>query len=266
MDNKNIVRAISTAFFLSSPFLIPPLVQAQESSVSQKLSLGGYSSDGNYGVSENTSFTYIPLTYEISLSPWVVSLTVPYLGLEGPADVFLEAGNIQRTAARSISNTKESGIGDVVLSGSYQFEAVLGDFAFLDFSIQLKLPTADENKSLGTGETDVSYQFDLYKTLNSTTLYSTLGYRKRGRTPLYELQDSSYFSLGAVQQLNDTSAIGLIYDFREAASNSSLEGHELMPFYSWTPDEKWNLLLYTIVGFTDSSADQAFGFQISYSF
>lgn len=259
-------RMIQTALFIAPLMPLSSLAQDPEIPISQKLTLGAYYSNGDYGSDEDTSITYIPLTYEISNFPWIFSISIPFLALEGPGDVFLETGSIGRPNARAASNISEHGVGDVILTGSYQFQPVFNNFAYLDFSLIVKLPVADEARSLGTGETDISVQFDLYKIINSTTFYSILGYRKRGRTPLYDLEDSAYFSLGLMQQLSDRSSVGLVYDFREAASSTGFEGHELMPFYSWMPDEQWNLMLYSIVGFTDSSAKQAFGLQLSYSF
>src|SRR5690606_5927353 len=108
-------------------------------------------------------------------------------------------------------------------------------------------------------------QLDLYKSLGATTLFSTLGYRHRGRTPLYDLRDSLFLSLGLMRTLNERSSLGLLYDYREAASESSAESHELMPFYAWSPARQWNLMVYTILGFTPSSADETLGLQVSYS-
>lgn len=245
-----------------------PPASAQDSfpgSLTHKLTLGAYYGEGDYGAGRDTRIHYLPLSYEVASFPWIASISVPYLGLQGPGDVFLEAGNVGRPGVGANPDISEDGLGDVLLTGTYQFESLLGSFAFVDFSLQVKLPTADESRDLGTGERDVSAQFDIYKAVGEWTLFSTLGYRHRGRTPLYELQDSAYVSLGAMRRLNDSGNLGLLYDFREAASPHAFETHELMPFYSWTPGRRWNLMVYTIVGFTASSADETLGFQLSYT-
>ncbi|MDT8399766.1 MAG: hypothetical protein RQ899_14245 [Pseudomonadales bacterium] len=260
--NKAIV--IAALFFVG---IAPAHLLAQDSGTAvHKLTLGAYYGEGDYGGTQDTEIAYFPLTYEIAKFPWVFSVTAPFLALKGPGDVFLDTGNVARPDARSDTTISEQGLGDVVLSGSYQFQPIFNDFAFVDFSVKLKLPTANEKEELGTGEFDVSYQLDFYQTVASTTWFSNIGYRDRGKTPLYELSDSAYFSLGAMQQITESSSIGLVYDFREAAAKSSVESHELMPFYSWTPASDWTLMFYTIVGFTNSSADRVVGFQLSHTF
>jgi len=237
--------------------------QEETREASHKLIFGTYFSSGKYGADEKTDITYLPLSYELAKFPWVLSVSVPYLGLKGPGDVFLETGNIGR--GETIEPINEKGLGDVFVSASYQFEPILNGWVYVDFSLQAKIPTADEKKDLGTGETDYGYQLDFYSTLNRNTYFSSFGYRRRGKTPLYDLEDSFYSSLGLMRQYGENMFLGLIYDYREKASSNSFESHEFMPFVSYNLNAQWNMMVYTIVGFTDSSADQTIGLQFSYT-
>jgi hypothetical protein len=230
-----------------------------------KFTVGGYFSSGDYGANTDTDIDYFPLSYEISRFPWVLSVTVPYLGLDGPGDVFLETGNIGRPRPGQTTFIDEEGLGDVFLAASYQFDPIFNGWVFVDLSLQAKLPTADETRDLGTGETDYGYQLDFYTTLARNTYFSSVGYRQRGKTPLYDLEDSLFASVGLMRQYGDNTYLGLIYDYREAASSNSFESHELMPFISYNVTPQWNVMLYTIAGFTDSSADRTVGFQFSYT-
>jgi len=239
--------------------------QEEEQSALHKFTVGSYFSRGDYGADENTDIYYFPLSYELTTFPWVVSVTVPYLGLEGPADVFPETGNIGRNRGGVSEFIDEKGLGDVFLSASYQFPPMLNGWLFMDLTLQTKLPTADETRNLGTGETDYGYQLDFYTTLNRNTYFSSIGYRKRGRTPLYDLEDSYYSSLGLMRQYGDNTFLGLVYDYREKASSNAFESHEVMPFVSYNITPQWNIMLYTILGFTNSSADKTIGFQFSYT-
>jgi hypothetical protein len=252
--------------FLTLLFItcLPLAASAQENTeISHKFSLGSYLSGGKYGAQENTDIVYFPLTYELSRFPWVLSVTVPYLGLKGPGDVFLETGNIGRPSTVQDEAVDESGLGDVFVSATYQLPSLLKDSIFVDFSLQAKLPTADEKRDLGTGETDYGAQLDFYNTRERNTYFATIGYRWRGRTPLYNLQDSAHASMGAMRQYGESTYLGLIYDYREKASGGSFDSHEIMPFISYNLSTRWNLMVYTIQGFTDSSADQTLGIQIS---
>lgn len=245
--------------------LINQSATAQDEPKVHKFTLGSYFSQGDYGSTEETDITYFPISYELTTFPWVLSVTAPYLALEGPGDVFFETGNIGGGRDEVNEFVDERGIGDVFLSATYQFPPVLNDWVFVDFTLQAKLPTADETRDLGTGELDLGYQLDFYSTLERNTYFSTLGYRQRGKTPLFDLENSFYASLGMMRQYGDNTFLGLIYDYRERASSNAFESHELMPFVSYNLGKQWNFMLYTIVGFTASSADQTFGLQASYT-
>ena len=251
---------------LCPALLVAPFSAAQEeSALVQKFTLGSYFSSGDYGAERDTDIAYFPLSYEVSTFPWVFSVTVPYLGLKGPGDVFLETGNIGRGREGQNLLIDEQGPGDIFLTGTYQLDPILKGWVFVDFSLQAKLPTADETRDLGTGETDFGVQLDFYTTLGRNTWFSSVGYRQRGKTPLYDLQDSAFGSVGVMRQYGEQTWLGLIYDYREKASSNSFESHELMPFVSYNINDRWNMMLYTIAGFTDSSADRTVGFQFSYT-
>lgn len=262
----------SLPLILSQVFLVclasiqaPELTAQEDQGLSHKFTLGSYLSRGDYGASQDTDINFFPLSYELTSFPWILSLSVPYLGLKGPGDVFLETGNIGRGRGTANDFIDESGIGDVVISASYQLPPILKGWVFVDFTLQAKIPTADETRDLGTGETDIGYQLDFYTTLERNTYFSTFGYKQRGKTPLYDLEDSLYSSLGFMRQYGENTYLGLLYDYREKASSNSFESHELMPFVSYNMGTQWNLMFYTIVGFTESSADKTIGMQLSYT-
>jgi len=263
------IRVFKTlAFPITCSFVFLPLASdAQEPSptTTHKFTLGTYFSSGDYGADKDTDIDYYPFSYEIARFPWVLSVTVPYLSLSGPGDVFLETGNIGRGREGANSLIDEQGLGDVFLTGTYQMNPIFNGWVFVDVSVQAKLPTADETRDLGTGETDYGLQLDFYTTLGRNTWFSSLGYRRRGKTPLYDLEDSPFASIGMMRQYGENTYLGLLYDYRDRASSNSFESHELMPFVSWNFAERWNMMVYTIVGFTDSSAERTAGFQVSYT-
>jgi len=263
-------------FFLSSstfPSLVitalclsPSLLFAEQEGVpGHKITLGTYWSSGDYGVRDDTDIFYIPLSYELSYFPWIITVTVPYLGLEGPGDVFLETGNIGSNTGNG-EFIDQDGVGDTVLSATYQFEPLFKDRVFMDLTLETKFPTADEQADLGTGEQDYAAKLDFYVSQGKATWFSTLGYRYRGKTALYDLEDSIFASLGYMRQMSDKSYLGLLYDYRERASGNGFESHEIMPFVTHNLTEKITLMAYTIIGFTNSSADRTLGLQVSYAF
>lgn len=270
--------------FLKIPVLVSamasPVVQAQEdaqdapsASPRHNLSVGAYYSDGDYGQPIDTSIHYFPIAYDYTVSNWNLQVSVPHIRISGLGNVLVNVGGIGRqelegfapTSPETLEASTTSGVGDTVLTATYQLPSFSANSPFIDFGIEVKLPTADENKGLGTGEADYGVQLDIYQLAGDVTLFGTAGYKFRGRSELFnEMTDSAYISLGFVAPITEVLSYGLIYDFREPASESSMETHELLPFISWIPAPRWTVMTYIAKGFTQDSADIAVGTQLSY--
>jgi len=205
-----------------------------KSELIQMLSLGGYFSSGKYGLDSDTDITFVPLSYELAKFPWRLSLSAPYLDIEGQNGIVPQTGNVRPVRGRITRplpsmNMRESGLCDISLKAAYQPQAMFLDLAYMEFAVLVKLPTADAEKGLGTGETDFSAQWDLFQTVDANTWFATLGYIARGKTGLYDLQNSAYLSLGAIHQFSATSSLGISFDYSQAASNSVKDIQEVMP-------------------------------------
>lgn len=233
-------------------------------------SVGAYYSTGDYGQGIDTSIYYFPFSYDFNAANWNFKVAVAHMQVSGLGNVLVNVGGIGRNDTdavidQNLQSTTTKGVGDTVLTATYQLPALSTSAPFIDLGFEVKLPTADENKGHGTGEADYGVQVDLYQLLGDNTLFATAGYKFRGQSILFsEMVDSAYVSLGVVRPFNDRWSYGLIYDYREAASLSSVETHELLPFVSWIPAPRWTLMCYISKGFTRDSADIAVGTQLSY--
>lgn len=232
-------------------------------------STGGYYSTGDYGLNDDTSIYYIPFSYERSVGNWNLQASVPHIQISGYGNVLVNVGGVGRSEfnvfEEDLQTTTARGVGDTVLSATYQVPSYEGNSVFFDIGFEVKLPTADEYKGHGTGEVDYGLQIDAYKLFGATTVFSTLGYRFRGQSALFDqMADSAFASLGVSQPINERWSYGLIYDFREAASDTSGETHEVLPYLLWAPSRVWSVMLYTAKGFTEDSADVALGAQLGY--
>ena len=268
------------SYFVAAVFMLDiPLADAQQTDehyrrISQNIALGAWYSRGDYGQDADTSIYYYPISYDLSVKNWRFKLTVPHLEISGSGNVLVNIGGISRvdfeTDLSADERVSAKGIGDTTVSASYQFAPFFEGTLFMDLTAEVKIPTADENKGLGTGKTDYALQLDLYQVVGQSTVFSTLGYRKREQSLLFEdLQDSWFVSLGitrplASEWLSGQWSYGLLYDYRERAALYSTETHELMPFISWIPAQNWTLMTYVVKGFTHDSAEKAVGTQLSY--
>jgi hypothetical protein len=256
--------------------ILPLALLALQSSASEaqdapaarnSLGFGAHYSTGDYGLDDNTSILFFPVSYERSLGNWNLQLTAGHLQISGYGNVLVNVGGVGRNEFvdldENLVKSSSRGMGDTIVSATYQWPGVWQSGVFLDIGIELKLPTAAESKGHGTGEMDYGGQVDVYKQLGSITVFSTLGYRFRGQSTLFdEMSDSAFVSLGFSRPVNERWSYGLIYDFREAASATSGETHELLPYVSWVPTPSWSLMFYTAKGFTVDSPDIAIGLQL----
>lgn len=233
------------------------------------LSIGGYYSSGDYGESQDTTIHYLPVSYDYTVSNWNLKVAIPYLEVSGAGNVLVNVGGVGTGDLSGLASSGDSstsrGRGDTVLSATYQFPSFAEGMPFVDLGLEVKIPTADEKKALGTGKADYGLQLDLYQMLGNSTLFATAGYKFRGKSTLFnEMTNSAYVSFGLSRPLSQTWSYGLIYDYREAASETSKETHELLPYLSWMPAPGWSLMSYVVKGFTRDSADHALGMQLSY--
>lgn len=234
---------------------------AQLSDLGQSSSLSLFFSKGFYDQALPTYVRYLPYTHELTIPGWRFKASLPVLEIDGPANILIDVGTVGR---ESSDRAAERGVGDLLLSSTYEVPALGANLPFFDITVDLKLPTADEKRGLGTGKPDVGVQIDAYQNLGATTLFASAGYRYRHRSPVYEgLRDSISFSLGLSRPLMERWQAGVIYDYRQAASTFSGDTHEILPYISWAPSDDWSLMIYTILGYTIDSADKSAGVQIT---
>lgn len=69
----------------------------------------------------------------------------------------------------SVTGNSESGIGDLYLSGKYSFQEKTSDMPGAAVGFRIKIPMADEDEGLGSGETDISVMIAAETDLGSTT-------------------------------------------------------------------------------------------------
>ncbi len=239
--------------------------QAQTSDIEQAISLGGYYASGDYGADVDTDIVYLPLTYEVNAGAWGIQLAVPMLRVTGLGNVLVNVGGVTQAVAGADVMTS-SGLGDVIASLIYRAPPWSETSPFIDLRLDVKLPTADEARGLGTGEVDVSAQIDLSQQIGALVGFATAGYTWRGTTTLFPgLQDAAFAQIGLAMPLSEALNVGAYYDFREAASAFSPESHEILPYMSWQFSDQWSFTGLLSTGFTDASADIGVLGQLRYS-
>ncbi len=234
---------------------------AQNNDPEFTLSSGIDFTTGTYGGDVDIEDIYVPITATVDYGRIAFRLTVPYLSVSAPEGTVFDSGGVPLPGSGAL--TTESGLGDVI--GSVTVYDVINNHRLgfaMDLTGKVKFGTADEDKGLGTGESDYSVQADFYKFADQLTLLSSVGYKFRGDPTGIDLNNVLMASLGGTYKLTPDVNVGMIFDFRESAISGNDDIQELTGFVSRRIREDWRLQVYALTGFTDSSPDWGGGIQI----
>ena len=257
-------------FILLSPGLvIAPLHAATPEPATEvgppviKLATGFTYITGGYGFSQTTDLWSVPVNLSYDVERWSLKAAFSYLTIKGPANV--ATGSSPAGGAPRPTAATESGIGDTSLSATYHANPVPGELN-VDFTARVKLPTADESKGLGSGETDYYVQTDVSQTFGKITTFATLGYRFMGSNAASPLKDGMFATAGAAVRANDQTILGAAYDWQSRILPGAEAGSNLIGFVARNPNDRWSLLAYVIAGLNDASPDLGIGGLATYKF
>jgi hypothetical protein len=222
--------------------------------------LGYHYSSGKYGTPDTTEISYVPLTATAELGRWSLQGSIPYLRISGPAG-FIQGPDGPIQTAGGVSE----GLGDILARGSYFLPAQTYWMPFSEFIGRVKFPTASRSAGLGTGEFDVGFETELSWAVDRFTPFVSGGYRYLGSPPGTELRNVWLGSVGGLYRVLDPLNVGLLLDYREAASASSGKRLELVPFASWKLSASWSVDTYVSAGLASGSPDVGVGVQIGYT-
>ena len=233
-----------------------------------KLGTGIDFSSGDYGGDPiDTDITYIPFNASYQTGAWKFKATIPWVQITGPGTV-VGAGDggvvVANNSNTQVRKTTESGLGDIWLSGTYALDAIPAEFFYLDLTGKVKLPTADEDKGLGTGETDYTLQADLFKPLGRLTPFATVPYKIKGDPDGVDLENVFYLSGGTSYKVSNGTSVGASLDFQEAASEFGDDSLDVFTYVNQKINPKWSVTLYGYKGLEDGSPDYGLGLQTTY--
>ncbi len=225
-------------------------------------------SSGDYEDGDDTEILYgsillAYLTPEIAatgaVDDWVeVRGVVPWVQLDGPATA-------PRGGVRAPTDEREDGLGDVLLRASYWGRPAAWRFLpYLEVSAEVKFPTADETRGLGTGEADVTVEGGLSHRVGPVALFANGGRRFMGDPNGVNLRDRWLASGGASLDLGADFSLGGLYVFRQSAFRANEDAHELVPFAWWSVSDALRLGPYGSFGLSRGSPDYAVGLQLRF--
>jgi len=219
-------------------------------------SIGVDYSRGDYGEPDDTDFLSVPVAIKLEWEPITFRASISFLYKDGVDDVIPGIGGAGEDAATST----EAGVGDVVTSLAYTYYPDRKFVPIVDLITKVKIPTASEGKGLGTGKTDVTLQAEFTEVFGPFSIFGGGGYRFKGGS---QYDDIIVAGGGFGLRFSRSFSAGVAYDFREAATGSADDVHELVPYMTIRLSERTRLGPYGIIGLSDGSPDYGGGLTLT---
>lgn len=234
-------------------------------------------SQGDYGSGQDTDIVSVPFSASYGGSRWRVGVTVPYVSVEGaPGVVPGSTGAIGGGGPlSSITNPllgptgpsgaallappiDEEGLGDATLELGFT-PYVAGNGARVSLLGAARLPTGDEERSLGAGETVLSLAAGGAHPLGErASIYGAVGYSNATESG----DDGVFLSAGAEGRVGGRMLIGMSADWSEARLSNAPERTQVTLYSAFDVTENARLAGYVLAGLSESAPDTGIGVRL----
>lgn len=241
------------------------------------LGIGTDYSTGDYGSDTTTTIWSVPVTARFATGDWTFKATLPWTRVSGDPNVLPAIGRVVNVNPHGRGRGQQggpppvdeaasgsaAGIGDLTLQATRSFDT--GSPLGLDLTAKAKVATADEDKGLGTGANDYGLAIDLYRAYGATTVFGGAGYMWLGDSDFIDVDAVADANLGFSRSMASGGSIGLVYDWRAAATDGFDDRSELTGFYGVDAGASGRVQFHATRGLSDGSPDWAVGVSYSHS-
>lgn len=208
----------TTVIFLMVTLLtigLPLVVQADEYSytIGQSIEF----SSGKYDTDTRTNTIYAPFTIlAFPTDRLFLSLEVPFIYqnngnffsniARGTSQVNTTTDSLTSSEGENTSsptNQSKSGLGDILFRAGYTIALDNDSLPNIRPTVFVKFPTADKDKSLGTGEFDGGFAVEVSRWLGKWYPSAEAGYTVQGRSSQFSLRNYMTYNAGVGYQIND---------------------------------------------------------------
>lgn len=234
---------------------------AQESSYDMLVSAGVGRFTGDYGDTEKTTLDVLNLSARWYLNRGEIQVSLPYLRVDGAADVTLIDGQPIAVAPDSASSErrKESGLGDVVLRGDYYLVTGSDTRPWVIGLVRVKLPTGNEDKGLGSGATDFETGLGFIQKTGPVSWLADVGYTFVGDSGGLDAKNEVRLGAGVSMPFgkDDRSSTYLYFENRTNRYSGSDDRRSISlgVSTSLTESRRVRLSASVFTGLTDASED-----------
>lgn len=231
---------------------------------------------GDYGTGQDTSIVIAPFNVTFEGERWRVGATATYASVEGAPGVVpgtsaigpgsplsgvtnpLLGGGLGSSPALA-PEISEQGLGDTTLEAAF-IPYVGENGARISISAAARLPTGDEERSLGAGEAIVSSAVGASHPIGERTgVYGAIGYAMAT-----DSGDGGIFLSGGLEsRVNDAVLIGASAEWSKASIADAPERTQATVYSSFALNESVQLAAYVVGGLSDAAPDVGGGLRIT---
>lgn len=225
------------------------------------VTIGQEYSEGDFGDVSRTYISATNFSIKYQTEQWVFRVSSAWLHVTSPSGVtpdgdFVDTQSVER-------KTTVEGQADLNLSASItlldQDQSLIG----LDVMGKVKIPTADEDKFLGTGEFDYGLSMDVYQRFEAWVPYGILGFRWRGDSPEVDYHNVLSAALGTDYYFNERWRAGISYDWQERSTDFSDNIQEITADINYLIDVDNKMNLFLFKGYSNASPEWGGGLSLT---
>ncbi len=217
---------------------------------------------GKYGTPDRTNSLYIPFTLKRYYSEAGLSVTVPYLRQSSSGQVTwvggkpVHVGMGKGAAVPSSATSSESGLGDIMLRGTYALMRDEPGSFDLGLAGKLKLPTADENKGLGTGKADAGAGLEFAKEVSpGWTLLADGYYTVIGDPSGVDLNNQLSLDAGFYRTLSGNMGLTVLFETQNSIVDGNADPRSVGGTLSYSAQDGLEFSGGLTLGLSDGSPD-----------
>lgn len=221
---------------------------------------------GEYGTGEEIETLSVQNGLRVTTGRVTLSASLPWQRIEGPGNAVGGGGllglPIIVDPTRPATRIARSGIGDVRLGAAYAIpRSSLGGVG-LALTGQVKLPTASEEKGLGTGETDYTVGAEASATLGGVTPFASVGYTMPGDPEGFELRNSLSARAGIAAPLSNAVRGHVAYGYAQSLSPLVPDEQQVGAGLNAAIGKRLSVGVYGSAGLSEGSPDVGAGLSL----
>lgn len=243
-----------------------PAVPAAADRTEVEFSTGLDYRQGEYGTGERIETLSVQNGLTVRSGRVTVSASLPWQRIEGPGNAVGGGGllglPIVVDPTRPATRTARSGIGDARIGAAYAIrQASLGGVG-LAVSGEVKLPTASEEKGLGTGEVDYTIGAEASTTIGAVTPFAAIGYTLPGDPEGYELRNSVSARAGLAASLSPAVRGHVAYGYARSLSPMVPDEQQVGAGLNAALGKRLSVGVYGSAGLSEGSPDVGAGLSL----